>query len=579
MKWLLLIFAIIAIFSATFVLLYWSRYSQTAERQWAQRVLRHRNQLRTRFERADRGPPEAEDKETLRQDYFARYLETISFRKVLGYPGIGPGTVSRLEEWNFRHLGEMVGYDFMRLPGFGPVKSQEMTYAVTQLLNEAKSTFRAGACREAQEFQRELAKRQARREALAKQLAAEAKALRQALRSMDDLVSLAEQVSFLKFLQGESAAGLDELLMGRGLPEVPDPFPREDLGPGRSEEPARRPPSPRDAAPPVAVLLPPVTPTSVPPAIPTARPLPAPASGTGVIVASAPATTTGTTSNRPPQDLFQEALQNTGSTSAPPPPHPGRARLTALAQLYLWMAKADGRIAKAELTTIRELLTSEFGHDEVLTRFIDPTLEQYQKSTLEEGPIVAAIQAVMLPVDRTRLLQRLETVADASGERNEREIACLTRIQERLELTATELPRSWPTSVSPASVPKSVPKSVPASDPARSPAGSSTESPTVSMSIPPEPDPRVVLEIDPAHELTVDLIRRRYLQLWEQTDPKQAARLGVEFEALAQAKRERIRRAAETLMAPFGEPLDPPPAPPPSADMRDNPLLDDIFGA
>ena len=72
-------------------------------------------------------------------------------------------------------------------------------------------------------------------------------------------------------------------------------------------------------------------------------------------------------------------------------------------------------------------------------------------------------------------------------------------------------------------------------------------------------------------------MRRRFTLLSERLDPSRAATLGPEFAALAAEKRDRVRRAAEALMARFGEPLEKA-APPPPADLRHNPDLDDVFG-
>ncbi len=53
--------------------------------------------------------------------------------------------------------------------------------------------------------------------------------------------------------------------------------------------------------------------------------------------------------------------------------------------------------------------------------------------------------------------------------------------------------------------------------------------------------------------------------------------MGTEFAKLAEEKRATLKAAAEELLAPLGEPLEKPTAPPP-ADLRHNPDLDDAFG-
>ncbi len=94
---------------------------------------------------------------------------------------------------------------------------------------------------------------------------------------------------------------------------------------------------------------------------------------------------------------------------------------------------------------------------------------------------------------------------------------------------------------------------------------------------PPVEDYRAILEIDPKFELSADLIRRQYTQLAEKTDPAKVKSMGEEFVTMAEQKRAKIRQAAESLIAPFGEPLEKVVVPPPS-DIRHNPDLDAVFG-
>jgi len=93
-----------------------------------------------------------------------------------------------------------------------------------------------------------------------------------------------------------------------------------------------------------------------------------------------------------------------------------------------------------------------------------------------------------------------------------------------------------------------------------------------------ELDPRVVLEIDAASQLTADLIRRQFNRVWERLDPKKMAGIGSEFVAMAQIKRAALRDAAFALIAPFGEDLEPKDVHPQNADLRENAALDQFFG-
>jgi hypothetical protein len=90
---------------------------------------------------------------------------------------------------------------------------------------------------------------------------------------------------------------------------------------------------------------------------------------------------------------------------------------------------------------------------------------------------------------------------------------------------------------------------------------------------------RAVLEIAPETPLGVDLIRRQYRLLSGRFAPEKFASHGPEFVTMAAEKRTRVERAARHLLAEYNEPLEPPAASPPPADLRHNPDLDDVFGA
>ncbi len=231
----------------------------------------------------------------------------------------------------------------------------------------------------------------------------------------------------------------------------------------------------------------------------------------------------------------------------PPTTDPRLGKLRAVVRFGLLVAKADGRIAQAERKALRKYLDEHFGHDPVLVRHIDPLMEATEKEPLDEAAILAALQDATSD-ERKGLLALAERLADTSGERNQREKEVLARIAQ-----------AWGEQPPP---PSSEPP--PVAKPGRSPA--------------PSPSPLAVLELPADAELSVELIRRRYALLSDRLDPTKAAALGPEFAAMAERKRAELRGAAEALIAPFGVPLDPPPAPPPPADIRHNPDLDDLFG-
>jgi len=249
--------------------------------------------------------------------------------------------------------------------------------------------------------------------------------------------------------------------------------------------------------------------------------------------------------------------------------HPWLPKLRSYVQFGFLIAKADGRIAQAEKRILRQFLGDRFGHDGVLLRQIDPCMEAAEKALFDESAVLADLCRVTTATEQRELFALAERITGASGEQNERERRALDRIAQAFELKPGERGASAHQceprrdSASPAVSGTSLEGSHRGADAPRSPVA---------------PDPRTVLEIDAATELSAELIRRRYMLLAEKLDPTRAAALGPEFAAMAERKRADLRRAAESLIAPFGVPLDPPVAPPAPADLRHNPDLDDVFG-
>lgn len=189
-------------------------------------------------------------------------------------------------------------------------------------------------------------------------------------------------------------------------------------------------------------------------------------------------------------------------------------RLRTVCRFGLLVAKADGRPAKAERAAVRDHLARTFGSDAVAVRFIDPELEAAEGTQLYEADVVAEVKELSAG-ERRELLALASRIAAAAGPVNAKEQQLLARLQAALGEPA---------------------------DPA---------------------DPRVLLDIPPAAELTPELIRRKFHLLCGKSDPSRVAAL---------------KAAAETLLAPLGAPLAPPSPPPPPTDLRHNPDLDDVFG-
>jgi uncharacterized tellurite resistance protein B-like protein len=503
---------------------------------WKHRLLAHIRSLQARQAALKSDSAGTKDLVArLEADALRRHLQTIPVEKLADYPNIGPATIDRLRQTGHSNLGDTVNAKFEAIAGIGAGRAASLVSAVRLLVKDARSRFHAGSCSEAQECRRQVealrASQHERDEARSRELVAVEIALKESF----DLYPLAIAVTFFGFLRRHQVPGLTDEIMNLPLP-VPTELPR--VSPAPLPQPAPEPPAGPSAAISVAAERSP-EPAVLPP-IPH--------------VAPAPST---------PADLFRDALNNTAKPAATATEHPEMPRMRAVIGFGLMMAKADGRIAQSEKKAIRAFLDATFGHDPVLVRNIDPLIEKIAKAIPDEAAALTALTAMFPTSERLRLLTWAEQIADASGERNQKERDALERIARALGVLSAAIPVGRVTSSRPDS-------------PTLNP--SSLEDSTRPTKPEPAVDPRAILDIAPDTSLDADLIRRRYSLLTEKLDPVRAAAFGPEFAKMAAEKRTRIRAAAETLIAPFGEPLEKPVAPPP-ADIRHNPDLDDVFGA
>ena len=237
-------------------------------------------------------------------------------------------------------------------------------------------------------------------------------------------------------------------------------------------------------------------------------------------------------------------------------------RLRVVAGFGLAVAKADGRIAASERKQVRAFLARRYASTPELAGRLDALLTGLEGNLPTIGDALWDVRRLIPAESWPELYQFAVSVADSAGERKAREIECLARIAEEL-------------GVGPATAAANIPARAEraASADAAIPAALPTDQNTPLS----EADCRGALEIAADIPLTVDLIRRQHRLLSDRFAPDKFGAHGPEFVQIATAKLDRVDRAARQLLSAYNEPLEPPAAQPP-ADLRHNPLLDELFG-
>jgi uncharacterized tellurite resistance protein B-like protein len=510
------------------------RYGRSPEKRWSDQVLQVLEASQAYVEREDAACQRAaerlerEEKE-LRENVLLPYLNRISVAELEAYSGIGPVTVARLREGGFATLAALWSAP-VTLPGLGEKRLRDVKKAVRHLVRQAQSRFEAGNLPGAREFaaQREaLLLRHREQEGRAR---ARLQAALEVARRLEPLAGSALAVTFDAYLQKRIDPKVYRFL-GRKLPDL-------EQAVRAADEQAQRDfraqfgsvPSDQAAA----------------PGFPEPTPSPA-------VTRSA----AGATAEK--GDVFLQALQTpplaegTAGKAESAVDSPS-ALLELTVQLAFAVARADGRLARKEREVIDAYLRSRCGEDPALLNRALALAAHYETAAIDVDACLWQVRALAADADRRALLGFVTEVADASGGRNDRETALLERVAGKLGLSVA----------SPAAAPPKEPEPAAAPDAASGPASPQ--------------DPYAVLEIDPATPLTPDLIRRQYNLLDERFAPEKFAAVGPDFVALANQKREAVRRAAAALLEPLGEALEraPPDAGP--KDLRPNPDLDALFG-
>jgi uncharacterized tellurite resistance protein B-like protein len=433
------------------------------------------------------------------------HLRSVSVSELDAYPGIGPGTIERLRAAGYQSIGDLRGVR-LKVPGLGEKRVAELNHALRGVVGAAQSRFDAGACPEAHRLAAQLS--ELRRPHEAREAAARARldGIERFLAALQPLVNAANKISFWSYLRDRftSADGVD---LKKWL-AVPMPSLDEFL---------------REAGKPVPVGPPPA-------ALPVAVPV----------------------SESPRQNGFvARPADGWVATEPAPPPAPPRPAADELEQLvaFAWaVARADGRVARAEREAIEAFLRRRYGEDRTQLNRALNLCAFYETAAIDVEACLKILESHGSDDDRRALFDFAVTIADATGTRNEREAAFLERVAAALCVPLTNAPVGSATTKSPSP-----------------PATSRTEM-------------LAILEIDSAVTPTAGLVRRQFNLLAERYAPERVAH-AADLQEIARAKLTAVRTAATALLAEWNEPLEeetPAPAP---AELRHNPDLDALFGA
>jgi hypothetical protein len=539
--YLLLAVAFLTIIGAGFN--FWIRFRTSAERRWRDRVLALTESARQCEALARRGINDEavrrQQAETrLGQQAFAAYLQSIPIEEMAECAGIGPATVAKLRAGGFAHLAALHGGK-IALNGLGPKRTADIEAALRDLTAMAHQTFVGGACKEAQEFQlrRQQLLEQSRRRVRTDQ--ARAACVRALLDQLDGVEKAARRVTFWTYWSVETRELVPADMLARALPDLEASL--------RAAEMASHTPAPHPVAHPAAAGVQP----------PRGRP---------------PADARSKAESKPPPLVNSSPALMAASAAGPhaqPLHDPALPQMDVVMRFAFCVARADGRIARKELEVIEDHVRRAYGANVNLFNRARAFCAQYQDCAIEVDDCLERAAVSLTTADLVSLLDLGRQIARASGGVNARESALLERAAKRWGCALASPPL----------------EDLPAQDshdqqtPARARSHPIPPTDFPKEGMPPSPmDECAVLQIDAGVALSAELVRRQFHYLTERYARAEADAPDPESVLFNKAKRESVRRAADSLMSRLGQPLEPPAVLPPT-ELRANPDLDAVFGA
>lgn len=504
----------------------WLRFQRSPERAWRDHVEAlvarfHAVREATRIGLEGLKTRREQEIQSLFDQWFDAYLARLPVQDLERFPGIGPATIDKLRDFRFATLKDIKNRP-IAIPGIGEKRLGDIRAAAEQRIEDGRAHFRGGEPREAERYSQAVQEKERELDRDKRQREMAAQVLNELNAPLDRFHDKARQITFWNYLAGRMSRIVPAPLRDQPLPQV-DRLLAEART--RAEEAWARAHS-----------------ASVAGGIAKDLPFPSPA----------PARTES--SDRP-------AAPAAATSSIAPAPGEEDKMLDLTVQFAFLVARCDGHLARKEKEFIGRRLEERCGEDRARVNRVRGLCAYYESAPLNVEDCFEKINTGFSQAPKKDLVGFAWEIARCTGEVNRKEARFLESMCRQL---GVEPPGPF--------------LEGPSEAPAAAEQNGQAEPMPAGEAEPPY-DPRGVLEMDPATLLSVDLVRRHYHRLMEKFDPQKMADMGPEFIQMAERKRRQVEEAAKTLMAEFGEELNPTVKEEKSQDLRHNPELDDLFGA
>ncbi len=201
----MLLFDVIAVTGILGSFVLYIRFHNSAGRRWAIRVILLSQDAEKRARSANRELARLKSTRdvktrSLREELFTSYLSDVPVDALTAYPGIGPGTVSKLREAGLASLAILRSSPIV-IEGLGQKRLSDIEYAVGNLVKKAQGDFDAGVCRQAQTLPGRLRELSAQYDSLEANARRREEAANALSHSLGEMVEYASKVTFWHWLR------------------------------------------------------------------------------------------------------------------------------------------------------------------------------------------------------------------------------------------------------------------------------------------------------------------------------------------------------------------------------------------
>lgn len=598
MLWLTIPLLVVALSVLVLWTILYILFCQNPEKKWRDKILllmalAKRRTYQERHELSRLESERNQEQETIKDDAFSSFLNSIPVSQLEVFSGIGPVTVSKLENAGYSTLGSLQ-HARIAIHGLGDKRLADIYHAVHELTRQAMSRFESAACQQAQDMIpriKELSSRYKQLEILG---AARLKAAEGVIDTLKPSYVVAKKLNLISFWSKNWGDLLSPDVLNKSLPDLNAIINQAEgnaiaiLKERRKQASAPQPPGKSPSVKKESQSSTKKAPDALhwddhfanPPPLRQSSTNKAPGAFHAVVpVAPVVSVKESVEPDLPIPILPEESTKKSPRASKPaplsvslrtepPPPTQPRSesqqpncqvgKMEFSVQFAFVVARLDGTLSPSAKKLIHEYFQHQYAGESALCNRAKAFCTHLEKAPIRFENGISQFQQLFTAEERSRLFSLAGRILQTSDRESNKAVAFLQKMAWDLKTSffLEKTPAKNPEPLTP------VPQPLP---PSQTPGATSKD------------DYLRILEIDPSLTISADLVRRQFNYFCGKYAPDKAASLGGEFVEMMEKRRQEVKMAATALLEELGEGLESPTFLQPKA-LRENRDLDEVFG-